>query len=80
VVSPAALTAFAHEHQVTEMLLARLTPAPVGHHLVLRELARTPGRPELHVLPAERCPERHRQSKTSGGSGGHDQGAVATVK
>ena len=67
--APAAvLTAFAEEHQVTEMLLARLTPAQVGHHPVLRELARTPGRAELHVLPAERSPERHHQSKASGGN------------
>lgn len=36
----AALTAFADEHRVTEMLLAR------------RELARTRGDVEIHVLPA----------------------------
>ncbi|HYZ56539.1 MAG TPA: AAA-associated domain-containing protein, partial [Streptosporangiaceae bacterium] len=36
----AALTAFADEHQVTEMLLARSTPDQAGHHPVLRELAR----------------------------------------
>jgi NitT/TauT family transport system ATP-binding protein len=49
----AALAALADEHQVTEMLLARGTPARSGHHPVLRELARAPGGPEVHVLPAD---------------------------
>jgi NitT/TauT family transport system ATP-binding protein len=55
----AALTALADEYQVTEMLLARRTPARAGHHPVLRELARASGRAEVHVLPAERSPEHH---------------------
>jgi K+-sensing histidine kinase KdpD len=55
----AALTALADENQVTEMLLARRTPARAGHHPVLRELARASGGAEVHVLPAERSPEDH---------------------
>jgi K+-sensing histidine kinase KdpD len=55
----AALTALADEHQVTEMLLARRTPARAGHHPVLRELVRAPGGAEVHVLPAGRSAERH---------------------
>jgi NitT/TauT family transport system ATP-binding protein len=53
----AALTALADENQVTEMLLARRTPARAGHHPVLRELARASGGAEVHVLPAERSPD-----------------------
>jgi NitT/TauT family transport system ATP-binding protein len=53
-VPAAALIALADEHQATEMLLARGAPARAGQHPVLRELARAPGRPELHILPAER--------------------------
>jgi K+-sensing histidine kinase KdpD len=49
----AALTALADENHVTEMILARHTPARPGHHPVLRELARAPGGAEVHVLPAE---------------------------
>jgi K+-sensing histidine kinase KdpD len=70
----AALTAFADEHQVTEMLLARSTPDQAGHHPVLRELAHRPGGAEVHVLPAEDRPERHRQDAASGG----DRDAVLT--
>jgi NitT/TauT family transport system ATP-binding protein len=49
----AALTALADENHVTEMILARHTPARPGHHPVLRDLARAPGGAEVHVLPAE---------------------------
>ena len=57
--APAAtLTALADEHQVTEMLLARRTPARAGHHPVLRKLARAPGGAEVHVLPSERSSGR----------------------
>jgi NitT/TauT family transport system ATP-binding protein len=56
--APAAtLAALGDENQVTEMLLARRTPARAGHHPVLRELARAPGGAEVHVLPAERNSE-----------------------
>ena len=51
--SPAAeLAAFAQEHQVTEILLARGTAHRAGHHPVLRALAGRPGGAEVHVLPA----------------------------
>jgi NitT/TauT family transport system ATP-binding protein len=51
--SPAAeLAAFAQEHQVTEILLARGTPHRAGHHPVLRALAGRPRGAEVHVLPA----------------------------
>ena len=57
--APAAtLTALADEHQVTEMLLARRTSARSGHHPVLRELARSSGGAEVHVLPSERSSGR----------------------
>jgi NitT/TauT family transport system ATP-binding protein len=56
----AALTAFADKHQATQMLLARTTPARLGHHPVLRELARRSGRAEVHLLPADGRPERNR--------------------
>jgi NitT/TauT family transport system ATP-binding protein len=57
--APAAtLTVVADEHRVTEMLLARRTPARAGHHPVLRELARAPGGAEVHVLPSERSSGR----------------------
>jgi NitT/TauT family transport system ATP-binding protein len=56
----AALTAFAAEHQVTELLLARGTPARAGHHPVLRELARRSGPAEVHVLPAGPRPDSAR--------------------
>jgi NitT/TauT family transport system ATP-binding protein len=46
-----ALAAFAHEHQVTEMMLAR-DAAASGRYRVLRELARGNGEAELHLLPA----------------------------
>jgi hypothetical protein len=42
------------------MLLARTTPARLGHHPVLRELARRSGRAEVHLLPADGRPERNR--------------------
>jgi len=51
--SPAAeLAAFADEHQVTEILLARGTAHLGGHHPVLRALARRPDVADVHVLPA----------------------------
>ncbi|HEY1917257.1 MAG TPA: AAA-associated domain-containing protein [Streptosporangiaceae bacterium] len=46
-----ALAAFAHEHRVTELVLAR-DAAAAGRYRVLRELARGPGEAELHLLPA----------------------------
>jgi NitT/TauT family transport system ATP-binding protein len=49
----AALTAYSREHQVTEMVLARGPGTPGGRHLVLRELARSAGDVEVHVLPAQ---------------------------
>jgi NitT/TauT family transport system ATP-binding protein len=49
----AALTAYAREHQVTEMVLARGPGTAGGRHLVLRELARSAGDIEVHVLPAQ---------------------------
>jgi NitT/TauT family transport system ATP-binding protein len=51
-----ALTAFADEHHVTQMLLARRVPVRPGHHPMLRELARRSGGAEVHVLPAEGRP------------------------
>ena len=49
----AALTAYAREHHVTEMVLARGPGTPRGRHLVLRELVRSVGDLEVHVLPAQ---------------------------
>jgi len=49
----AALTAYAREHHVTEMVLARGPGTEGGRHLVLRELARSVGDIEVHVLPAQ---------------------------
>jgi NitT/TauT family transport system ATP-binding protein len=49
----AALTAYAREHHVTEMVLARGPGTAGGRHLVLRELARSAGDIEVHVLPAQ---------------------------
>jgi NitT/TauT family transport system ATP-binding protein len=54
----AALTAYAAEQQVTELLLARAAPAEAVHHPVLYELARQPGDAEVHVLPAAARPDR----------------------
>jgi len=51
-VPAAELAAFADEHRVTEMLLARGTPHRAGRHPVLRALAARPGGAEVHVLPA----------------------------
>jgi NitT/TauT family transport system ATP-binding protein len=50
----AALTAFARQHHVTEILLARAAGAPAGRHPVLRELAYGAGDAEVHLLPALR--------------------------
>ncbi len=47
----AALAAFACQHQVTEMVLARDTGARAGRHRVLLEVARRAGDAEVHVLP-----------------------------
>jgi len=49
----AALTAYAREHHVTEMVLARGPGTPGGRHLVLHELAHSAGDIEVHVLPAQ---------------------------
>jgi K+-sensing histidine kinase KdpD len=49
----AALTAYAREHHVTEMVLARGPGTAGGRHLVLRELAHRAGAIEVHVLPAQ---------------------------
>jgi len=49
----AALTAYARQHHVTEMVLARGPGTAGGRHLVLRELARSAGDIEVHVLPAQ---------------------------
>ncbi len=49
----AALATFAHQHRVTEMLLARGTGAKAGRHRVLLELTRRAGGAEVHVLPAQ---------------------------
>jgi NitT/TauT family transport system ATP-binding protein len=63
----AALTALADTRQVTEMLLARGTPARAGHHPVLRELARLSSRAEVHVLPAEAGPGLAQRAGASAG-------------
>jgi NitT/TauT family transport system ATP-binding protein len=48
----AALARFAHDHHVTEMVLARdQTAARPGRYRLLRELARGSTEAELHVLP-----------------------------
>ena len=49
-----ALTEYARQHQVTEIMLARDAEFLAGRHPLLRELARRSGDAELHVLPAER--------------------------
>jgi K+-sensing histidine kinase KdpD len=49
----AALTAYAREHHVTEMVLARGPGTRGGRHLVLRDLVRSVGDIEVHVLPAQ---------------------------
>jgi K+-sensing histidine kinase KdpD len=49
----AALRAYAREHHVTEMVLARGPGTRGGRHLVLRELANSAGDVEIHVLPAQ---------------------------
>jgi hypothetical protein len=52
--SPAdALAEFAHQHQVTEMVLARAPGPRAGRHRVLTELARHAGDAGVHVLPAQ---------------------------
>jgi NitT/TauT family transport system ATP-binding protein len=48
----AALAAYASEHGVTQLMLARLQPAQSGRYPVLRELVRQARGVELHVLPA----------------------------
>jgi K+-sensing histidine kinase KdpD len=63
----AALTAFAAEHHVTELLLARGRPARGGHHPVLRELARRSSYAEVHVLPAGAQAERQTQDRAGDG-------------
>jgi len=49
----AALTAYAREHHVTEMVLARGPGTAGGRHLVLRDLAHRAGDIDVHVLPAQ---------------------------
>jgi K+-sensing histidine kinase KdpD len=49
----AALTAYAREHHVTEMVLARGPGTAGGRHLVLRELVHRADGIEMHVLPAQ---------------------------
>ena len=48
-----ALTEFARQHQVTEIMLARDAEFRAGRHPLLRELARRSGDAEVHVLPAD---------------------------
>ena len=48
----AALAAFARQHKVTEMLLARGANPPTGRRPVLRDLSRGRAVAEVHVLPA----------------------------
>jgi NitT/TauT family transport system ATP-binding protein len=55
-----ALVAFAAQHQVTELLLARGTPARAGYHPVLRELVHRSGSVEVHVVPAGPRPQQPR--------------------
>jgi two-component system, OmpR family, sensor histidine kinase KdpD len=63
--SPAAeLAAFADEHQVTEILLARGSAHRGGHHPVLRALAQRPDVADVHVLPAAEVG----RTRTAGGS------------
>jgi NitT/TauT family transport system ATP-binding protein len=52
----AELAAFAHEHQVTELLLARDAWTPTGRHPMLRELTQRDDDAEVHLLPAAARP------------------------
>ncbi len=49
----AALAAFALQHQVTEMVLARTPGGHAGRHPTARDLARRAGHAEVHVLPVQ---------------------------
>jgi hypothetical protein len=51
-----ALAAFAHEHHVTELLLARDAWTPAGRHPMLRELTEREDDAEVHLLPAAARP------------------------
>ena len=59
-----ALTVYAAQHQVSELLLARSIPNRAGHHPVLRHLIRCSGDAEVHVRPAVARPERQRHEDT----------------
>jgi two-component system sensor histidine kinase KdpD len=48
---PAALAAYARQHRVSEMVLARSAAGRPGRFPVLRELAAAPADLELHILP-----------------------------
>ncbi len=48
-----ALTEFARQHQVTEIMLARDAGFRAGRHPLLRELSRRSGDAEVHLLPAD---------------------------
>ena len=48
---PAALAAYARQHRVSEMVLARSAAGRPGRYPVLRELAAAPADLELHILP-----------------------------
>ena len=63
--------AAARSLRARRVLLARGTPARAGHHPVLRELARVPGRAEVHVLPAE---AGRGLAQRAGASAGHSAG------
>ena len=47
----AALTTFAKQHRVTEILLARHAGGHAGRHPILRELASRAHGAEVHLLP-----------------------------
>jgi K+-sensing histidine kinase KdpD len=53
-----ALSTFARQHHVTEMVLARDAQAPTGRRSVLRDLVRGAGDAEVHLLPAADQPRR----------------------
>jgi NitT/TauT family transport system ATP-binding protein len=53
-----ALSTFARQHHVTEMVLARDAQAQAGRRSVLRDLVRGAGDAEVHLLPAADQPRR----------------------
>jgi NitT/TauT family transport system ATP-binding protein len=64
-----ALSTFAGQHHVTEMVLARDAQAQAGRRPVLRDLVRGTGDAEIHLLPAADQPRRPapKQAATAAG-------------